>query len=77
MTERKSKELLIEVKDNFGGNIVEALNIAIKALEKQIPQPVTHDGYFGFHSYDCPICKHDVTITTNFCPNCGQKIFHT
>lgn len=79
MTESKAKELLIEVKEtyNFGGNISDALTMAIKALEKQISQPVNHDGYFGFHSYDCPTCKHDVTNISNFCPNCGQKIFYT
>ena len=58
----------------------EALDVAIKALEKQIPkkpsemQPANKltNGYYG-----CPICKNVVgidDIQDDYCPTCGQKL---
>jgi rubrerythrin len=52
--------------------ITEALQIAVKALEKQIPlKPTT----FGKGLFDCAFCgrvleKH----SHNYCPKCGHKL---
>lgn len=58
----------------------EALDVAIQALEKQIPKkPIENDT----NSFDCPCCKYDLKTDTgnpfgdyflSYCDNCGQKI---
>ena len=56
-------------RDKRGGI---ALQIAIKALEKQIPKKPDLDG--GIY---CPCCLHEFKEnydTTSYCPNCGQAI---
>ena len=61
----------------------EALDIAVKALEKQIPKKpnVEGDGYAdGVLIYDtwiCPHCEIRYEIDYDdyaYCPNCGQAI---
>lgn len=61
----------------------EAVNMAIEALEKQIPQKpnVEGDGYAdGVLIYDtwiCPHCEIRYEIDYDdyaYCPNCGQAI---
>jgi len=60
----------------------QAVDMAMKALEKQIPkEPIfTTDG-----DYDCPVCSAKVysfvvgwdgiiEMSCDYCPNCGQKI---
>ena len=52
---------------NFG-NQKEAFQIAIQALEKQIPKKRD--------SYNCPVCSHyfeDGECFT-YCPECGQRL---
>ena len=59
-----------------------ALNIAIEALEKQIPkEPIWEgDGYvYGEMVYDiwrCPSCDavYEEDEIHDYCPDCGQKI---
>lgn len=63
-----------------------ALNVAIEALEKQIPRKPDYeaDGYDenGNLIYDyakCPICGHDFEYDINdwgcnYCSDCGQKL---
>lgn len=82
-----------EVKDNFVQNLaenayinmcsVEEMEIAIKALEKQIPKnpDLIGDGYEdrGYLIYDfwiCPFCRTDYELYDNykFCPKCGQAL---
>lgn len=49
-----------------------ALEMAIKALEKQIPKkPKTDDRYV---MYICPWCNDFVKVSHNYCQNCGQKL---
>ena len=63
-------------------NEVEALDMAISALEKQIPKELIAegDGYAdGSIVYDifyCPSCDHrmEEIEVGDYCPNCGQKI---
>lgn len=46
--------------------------LAIKALEKQIPKkPKTDDRYV---MYICPRCNEFIKINKNYCMNCGQKL---
>ena len=55
----------------------EAVDMAISALEKQIPLKLIaeSDGYTD--SFYCPSCKHriDEDEVEGYCPDCGQKIY--
>ena len=61
--------------------ITEALNMAVKALEKQIPKTVTHEATLA-KCYTCPNCnnvvdkfdKYGVRITYEYCIYCGQRL---
>lgn len=61
----------------------EGLDLAIKALEKQIPKKplLEGDGYYdGEMVYDiwrCPNCGRAYEVDSDdydYCPNCGQRI---
>lgn len=62
----------------------EAVEIAIKALEKQIPKKPTleGDGYalgggLVYDTWICPNCEKDYEVDYqdyDYCPNCGQCI---
>lgn len=58
----------------------EALDVAIQALEKQIPKKVVKDGK---RSYKCPCCGESAKTETgdsfidyrlDYCDGCGQKL---
>lgn len=61
---------------------VEALKIAVSALEKQIPKkPIKYDKYY----YKCPVCDIDIGVNEEdltiyeetppyYCQNCGQAL---
>ena len=58
----------------------EALDMAIQALEKQIPKKVVKDGK---RSYKCPCCGESAKTETgdsfidyrlDYCDGCGQKL---
>ena len=59
---------------------IEALDDAIKALEKQIPKKIIRENYWIERL--CPNCKEDLerlendgdSIMTEYCPYCGQAI---
>lgn len=83
-----------EVKNNFVQNLaenayinmcsVEEMNIAIEALEKQIPKKpdLIGDGYDDngnliYDTWICPCCETEYEIDYDdykFCPNCGQAL---
>lgn len=86
-----------EVKNNFVQNLAEnayinmcsaeEMNIAIKALEKQIPKkPTAHkvevpkikvgNGFFGKGTtvYRCPCCNEFISRIYDCCYKCGQAI---
>ncbi|WP_313184061.1 hypothetical protein [Lacrimispora sp.] len=58
----------------------EAINAAIKALEKQIPQMAVSDGSDEQDWVRCPSCKRiigendDIDISDKFCAYCGQAL---
>ena len=52
----------------------QALNIAIEAIEKQIPKKTLPEKRYYGHGR-CPSCNAVFTDkTTNYCGNCGQAI---
>ena len=55
---------------------IEAMQIAINALEKQIPQKISIEGYCGFVDYICPVCGNDIDLNKkySYCSNCGQRL---
>ena len=69
---KADKEYLTDMKICDG----EETDIAIKALEKQIPQKISKDGYCGFVDYMCPVCGNDIDLNKkhNYCSNCGQRL---
>ena len=78
-----NEEAIIDIRENIqpiiGGK---SLDIAISALEKQIPKRVElykHNGDFKWENYPCPYCGEMLGLEINkryvkFCPNCGQKL---
>ena len=74
MTESEAK-VILESEYKFHGECSvfgEALEIAINALEKQIPKkPKTDDRYV---MYICPCCNDFIKVSHNCCQNCGQAI---
>ena len=62
-----------EQKEIFGGTHGEFLDIAIQALEKQIPkQPKEVKGQYDTYKPVCPVCGND--FLGEYCDECGQKI---
>ena len=55
------------------GYINEALNIAIKALEKQIAKKPIYDNYHRA-GYRCPDCNNTNPWGYKHCKYCGQKL---
>lgn len=88
MTENKALKILnnlvIEGGDKSRAKI--AIDIAIKALEKQIPKKPNYegDGYYNgelvLDTWICPNCGKSYEVDYNdydYCPNCGQHIDHS
>lgn len=71
-----------EVEWNYPLDYAVAFEMAIKALEKQIPKRAIST-YIG--DYKCPTCENYIEITDDdlyvykieppeYCPNCGQAL---
>ena len=62
-----------------------AVEIAVEAMEKQIPNELIAegdryaDGSMVYDSFYCPSCDYHMEDyeVKNFCPNCGQAIYWT
>jgi rubrerythrin len=60
-----------------------AMEIAVGAMEKQIPKELIAegdgyaDGEMVYDSFYCPSCDHcmEEDEVEDYCPNCGQKIY--
>ena len=48
--------------------------LAIKALEKQMPKKLITDDRYFYIMYICPCCSDFIKVSHNYCPNCGQKL---
>jgi len=67
-----------EILDLCNGNSKDrqAVNLAIDALRKTIPEPP----YENDTMYQCPYCRRSLTYKTcvkktyEYCPKCGQRI---
>ena len=62
------RDLQIQLENKALPDGIEAIQIAIQALEKQIPNKRDN--------YSCPICSHyfeDGECFT-YCPECGQRL---
>ena len=62
------RDLQIQLENKALPDGIEAIQIAIQALEKQIPKKRD--------SYSCPVCSHyfeDGECFT-YCPECGQRL---
>ena len=82
MTENEAIKELHEIRPR-GGIIpqkrAEAIDVAINALEKQIPKkPVKSENQVAryVNTYYCPICNLGITGTNiaKWCYHCGQKL---
>ena len=51
-----------------------AEEIAINALEKQIPKKPKEKDCIGFNTLACPECKMALYLYEPYCDNCGQAI---
>lgn len=77
MTEQQAINVMGKYTDiTLSKVVIEAHNMAIEALEKQIPKkPVT---YTGTNRADCPQCGNTVRGIKEpfgkYCSNCGQHI---
>ena len=69
---KADKEYLTDMKICDG----EEMDMAINALEKQIPQKISIEGYCGFVDYICPVCGNDIDLNKkhNYCSNCGHRL---
>ena len=52
----------------------EAMEIAINAIEKQIPKKPKEKDCIGFNTLACPGCEMALYLYEPYCDNCGQAI---
>lgn len=82
----KDLKNLLEHADavGFAGSEIEALEIAIEAIEKQILKKpdLEGDGYYNgeliIDTWICPSCgmKYEIDVDDyEFCPHCGQALY--
>ena len=88
MTESEKLEnaiaILEAMKKQFLGETRNVIDVAINALEKQIPKMPTYDGdgyapdgTFIWDEWICPCCgrRYEVDYDDyDYCPDCGQKL---
>lgn len=90
MTESEAIEWIKELKNSeemqdfyYAESFIEACDMAIQALEKQIPQSPDYegDGYSNgqlvYDTWVCPCCGHHYEVDYDdyeYCPKCGQHI---
>lgn len=70
------KELEIWCQDT--SKIKESINLAIQALEKQIPKKVKQYNDKSIFIYEgvfyCPSCQENVSMDDVYCCQCGQSL---
>ena len=73
MDAKQAFEILNGGANNFE-QTMDAIAVAAKALQKQIPQNpirIMHDPEFPF--VKCPKCEKTIS-KTKYCPECGQRL---
>lgn len=81
MTIKEAKKYMVLFREEWDKHSktknAEALDVAIKALEKQIPKKPIEIDIWGEY-YECPICNKyavdNLGCKYKFCRECGQKI---
>ena len=82
---RELKERIVFIKNHYPEceDYKQALEIAINALEKQIPKKPNlegdgyADGHLVYDTWICPCCEKYYEVDYDdydYCPNCGQAI---
>lgn len=76
---QKSDAIIIGDEAITSGEIDDALNAAIEALQERKTgkwkKILLATVPFTLYGYDCPFCEFRTAIDSfNFCPNCGAKI---
>lgn len=84
---RSEQEAIKAIKSNYPTSgyymLREALDMAVSALEKQIPKTPNYegdgysDGKLVYDTWICPNCGEHYEIwyeDYDYCPNCGQHI---
>ena len=83
---KEFKERLELIEKCYRGEVEDykqALELGVKALEKQIPKKATlecdgySDGHLVYDTWICPLCEKRYEVDYDdydYCPNCGQKI---
>ena len=56
------------------GEHIASVEIAIQALENQIPKKPKERDCIGFNTLVCPVCKGALYLYEPYCDNCGQKL---
>lgn len=66
-------EMMVSLQDT--DEHLEAEQIAIEALEKQIPKtPKIFKDIYMQPDYLCPVCDADVDTEWDYCAGCGQAL---
>lgn len=61
----------------WGVAIDSAYDMAVKALEKQIPKKIVHKPEAGREAdWTCPACKWTCSPYARHCQNCGQALYN-
>lgn len=75
----KNMRLFMQITDEnndckFTEDDYKANEMAIQALEKQMPKKPKERDCIGFDTLSCPECKMALYLYEPYCDNCGQKI---
>ena len=72
MTENEAINIL-KMVEAHGNIVIDAKDMAIRALEKQVPKKVYH--FIDDDTFETTCCGIDVTNEDfKYCPNCGSKM---
>ena len=93
MSIEEAIKILVRLKNHMNPDLIDAqgkmdaLNMAIKSLEKEIPRMVHYeadgyaDGEWVYDMAECPGCGNrmtedndDIWDVATYCPECGQRI---
>ena len=81
INDRTELERAYRCDADLAPDYIEALKLAVEALEKQIPKKPLEQRYVNYEIENelighCPSCriKWDVSFWQRYCSNCGQKL---